>query len=900
MGRTMLRRSVIIGAAALLLASAGFAGSTRSANADASPVHPQFQMLDENGENVLDSGGAVSTLKTCGQCHDTDFIANHDYHSMQGFDRMTAPGLSPSGRPWDTSPGLFGEWSPITYRYLSAPGDDKVDLTTAGWIEALGYRHPGGGPAVLSRGGAPLTSLAPAADDVQTSILDPATGSLETWDWNASGVEETNCFLCHIGDPDNESRIRALEAGQFQWANTATLDGTGIVHLTVDRTWEWNRAAFNENGEVERSYVQIQDPSDSNCGQCHGAVHEDSQPFNEVGSTTAAWETLTSGQVFSSQRISESALNIEGKEDLLRAWDVHAERAVGCTDCHHSLNNPALLDTTKPDYLNVDPRRSDVGDYLNRPLHDFAKGRSAQGTLAPEFDYSMRDCESCHDVENAHGFLPFAERHMEQLACETCHVPKLYEPAAEQYDWTVIHLDGTPKTINRGIDGTVGDPHALITGFDPVVLRRVGKDGTLKLAPYNLVSSWFWVYGDPPRPVRQMDLEAAFVDNGAYHPDILAAFDANGDGTLDDQELAIDNVAKEAAVAKRLEAVGVTLPRIQAEIQPYTIAHDVTGGDWATKDCQTCHARDSKLTQPMQLAAYVPGGVMPSFVGDTNTETAGPVTVAEDGSLWYEPTTSSADIGVLGSDSGGWVDWIGWAMFIMVLLGISVHGGLRFLLGRKLRKEKPELVMEYIYEPYERFWHWLQATAIILLVITGAIIHWPGSTSTSGFRALVMTHNVVAVILVLNALLSIFWHVVSGAIRQYIPRPRGFFDQAVTQAIYYLQGIFRGEEHPFAKDAHSKLNPLQQMTYVVILNFLLPLQMITGILIWGAQQWPEATAALGGLRFLLPVHALGAWAFAAFVVLHVYLTTTGATPLAAIRAMISGYEAVEVHESEVV
>jgi len=39
-----------------------------------------------------------------------------------------------------------------------------------------------------------------------------------------------------------------------------------------------------------------------------------------------------------------------------------------------------------------------------------------------------------------------------------------------------------------------------------------------------------------------------------------------------------------------------------------------------------------------------------------------------------------------------------------------------------------------------------------------------------------------------------------------------------------------------------------------------------------------------------------AWLFASFIVLHVYLTTTGATPLEAFRGMVTGYEEVEVHE----
>ena len=38
--------------------------------------------------------------------------------------------------------------------------------------------------------------------------------------------------------------------------------------------------------------------------------------------------------------------------------------------------------------------------------------------------------------------------------------------------------------------------------------------------------------------------------------------------------------------------------------------------------------------------------------------------------------------------------------------------------------------------------------------------------------------------------------------------------------------------------------------------------------------------------------------FGTFIIVHVYMTTTGATPLEAMRAMVTGYEEVEVHEHE--
>ena len=147
----------------------------------------------------------------------------------------------------------------------------------------------------------------------------------------------------------------------------------------------------------------------------------------------------------------------------------------------------------------------------------------------------------------------------------------------------------------------------------------------------------------------------------------------------------------------------------------------------------------------------------------------------------------------------------------------------------------------------------------------------------------------------LNAVFSLFYHLASGEIRQYLPEPRGFFNQSITQALYYVQGIFKGAEHPIEKTQDKKLNPLQQMTYFAILNVLLPLQGITGILIWGAQRWPKIAASLGGLPFLAPFHTLIAWLFATFVVMHVYLTTTGHTPMAGIKAMMMGWEDIEIH-----
>lgn len=891
---SLLLLAAILASGGAALAKPGLAPAQQT-----SPIHPTFPLLDENGDNVLDSGEPVSTMQTCGNCHDTTFIEEHSFHASVGLDELTEPGGVQGGRDWDTSPGFFGKWNPLTYRYLTPEGDELLDMGTATWVQIYGARHVGGGPAVSSREGIPLTELTPVEGDPQTSVLSADGSEVQAWDWTESGVVEMNCFLCHTPTPNNEARMQVLSSGDFRWANTATLSGSGIVEQSND-AYTWNPDAFDENNELKPEHVAIQDPTNENCGLCHGLVHDELDvPLLSSGCAPDKWKTITTGQIISPQRMADTGMNLADKDELDRSWDIHAERLLECTDCHYSLNNPVYYQSAQeanPEHLIFDPRRLEIGEYIYQPLHQFARGQSAQGTVAPELRDTMRRCESCHSIETTHDWLPYKERHVEVVSCESCHIPKMYSNAIQQADWTVIHTDGTAVKDCRGLEGDPTSINSLITGFEPVLLQRQDVDGNSSLAPYNLVTAWYWVYGNPERPVRLNDLEAAWLEGDQYHPEVLALFDRNADGDLVDAELVIDTPEKRDLIAGRLSALGLDNPRIVGEIQPYSINHDVASGDWAIKDCQTCHSEDSLITQPFQLASYIPGDVMPEFVGDSNVLIDGQIFASEAGELYYQPDSEASDLYILGSDNVDWVDRIGSWLFLAVLAGISLHAGLRFFVSLRQPAHEPESEPVYMYSVYERLWHWLQTAAIIALLFTGLVIHKPDTFGIFSFRYVVLVHNILAVILLINAALSLFYHLASGEIRQFIPRPRGFFDQAIAQALYYLRGIFRNEEHPFEKTPERKMNPLQQVTYFAILNVLLPLQILTGIMMWGVQRWSGLTEALGGLPFLAPFHTLIAWLFASFIVMHVYLTTTGPTPLASIKAMMVGWEGNEIQQ----
>ncbi len=141
------------------------------------------------------------------------------------------------------------------------------------------------------------------------------------------------------------------------------------------------------------------------------------------------------------------------------------------------------------------------------------------------------------------------------------------------------------------------------------------------------------------------------------------------------------------------------------------------------------------------------------------------------------------------------------------------------------------------YSLHERIWHWLQATAMMLLIVTGMAIHYPDRFGVFGCMAnAVRWHWWIGLALIVNAFLGIFYHLTADKYHHFLPRMDDFTEAAVRQARFYLYGIFKGEPHPFEHDERRKLNPLQKITYLARLNVLLPFQIATGVLMWGADR----------------------------------------------------------------
>jgi thiosulfate reductase cytochrome b subunit len=189
-----------------------------------------------------------------------------------------------------------------------------------------------------------------------------------------------------------------------------------------------------------------------------------------------------------------------------------------------------------------------------------------------------------------------------------------------------------------------------------------------------------------------------------------------------------------------------------------------------------------------------------------------------------------------------------------------------------------------MFKRFERFWHWAQAGLVVFLLLTGFEIH--GTYKLFGWADAVRLHTTAAWTLVALWVFAIFWHFTTGEWRQYIPTSRNVL--AVVR--YYLIGIFRHSPHPHHPTPLIKHNPLQRFAYLGIKLVINPLVWISGF----AYLYYNEIAAFGlSLRTIALTHTTAAFLMLAFVIVHVYLTTAGRTPLAHIKAMITGWEEVD-------
>jgi len=194
----------------------------------------------------------------------------------------------------------------------------------------------------------------------------------------------------------------------------------------------------------------------------------------------------------------------------------------------------------------------------------------------------------------------------------------------------------------------------------------------------------------------------------------------------------------------------------------------------------------------------------------------------------------------------------------------------------------------YLFARFERFWHWSQAALIIFMAITGFEIH--AFYQLFGFEQAVSLHTTAAWALVSLWIFAIFWHATTGEWRQYVPS----FERLFVIIRYYSIDIMNDAPHPYRKTRLHKHNPLQRLVYLSLWVLINPAIWISGALYYYYNDWADwGLAPFLNLEIVATIHTVGAFLIVTFLVLHVYLITTGHAVFTYIKAMITGWAELE-------
>jgi len=191
-----------------------------------------------------------------------------------------------------------------------------------------------------------------------------------------------------------------------------------------------------------------------------------------------------------------------------------------------------------------------------------------------------------------------------------------------------------------------------------------------------------------------------------------------------------------------------------------------------------------------------------------------------------------------------------------------------------------------------RIWHWLNAFGFVLLILTGFQIRYNDLLNVMSFEAAIKTHNWIGFVVIANYFVWLGFYLFTDNIKVYHPElnAKKFYNKTFAQMRYYSFGIFLGEQSPHRVQPLDKFNPMQSITYQIVMLIIVPVQFVTGLLLWNIEGFERWISMLGGVRVVDTVHVLIFIFFVSFIFIHAYMGALGHTPLAHFKEMITGYE----------
>jgi thiosulfate reductase cytochrome b subunit len=199
----------------------------------------------------------------------------------------------------------------------------------------------------------------------------------------------------------------------------------------------------------------------------------------------------------------------------------------------------------------------------------------------------------------------------------------------------------------------------------------------------------------------------------------------------------------------------------------------------------------------------------------------------------------------------------------------------------------------YLYPVWVRLWHVVNAILVIILIITGISMQYSDNDNhvlIVSFASAVKWHNISAVILTISYIFFVTMNVLSGNGKYYRIRRKNFLSDLGRQFRYYSAGMFRREGRPFPVTLERKFNPLQKLTYVIVMYVALPLVILSGLGLMFPGVTVNRILGVNGLVLTDILHITMGFLISIFLIIHIYTCTLGARPTSSFRGIITGYQ----------
>ncbi len=202
----------------------------------------------------------------------------------------------------------------------------------------------------------------------------------------------------------------------------------------------------------------------------------------------------------------------------------------------------------------------------------------------------------------------------------------------------------------------------------------------------------------------------------------------------------------------------------------------------------------------------------------------------------------------------------------------------------------------YFYPVWLRIWHGINALGILILIITGINMQYSNpQLELMNFNLAVNLHNIAGIMVTVNYLVFFFGNMLTSNKKFYRLKLKGLIKRLTLQVMYYTSGLFKNEKAPFPLSEKRKFNPMQKVSYLVVMYLFVPGLIITGLALLFPETIIENVYSISGIFLTAILHASLGFFVSIFLIVHLYVASIGKHPLNNFKSIINGYHDIGGH-----